>query len=214
LGNYPHIKPQHRALRHNFPAVNRSENILGLGWGNTLWQTDVSQPSIKLVMIDYQLMQPGESSAVPQESPAQRTNPTVRILIVEDDQDILQLNNEVLSQVGYRVETAANGAIAWDLLQIETFDLLVTDNEMPEVTGLELLQKLHAARMILPVIMATGDAPKEEFTRHPCLQPAATLIKPYTLDELVGTVREVLGATLAAVLGSGQPFRQAGNSGH
>ena len=139
-------------------------------------------------------MQPGESAAAPQAASARQSSPTHRILVVEDDQDILQLNTAVLSQAGYLVETAANGAIAWDLLQLETFDLLVTDNEMPGMTGVELLKKLRADRMVLPIIMATGAEPREEFARDPWLRPAATLLKPYTLDELLGVVGVVLSA--------------------
>ena len=119
---------------------------------------------------------------------------THRILVVEDDPDIRQLNTSVLAQSGYLVETAADGVIAWDLLQLDTFDLMVTDNEMPGVTGVELLKKMRAARMIVPVIMATGAEPREEFARDPWLRPAATLNKPYTLDELLRTVRKILHA--------------------
>jgi len=75
---------------------------------------------------------------------------------------------------------------------------VITDNNMPRLTGIELLKKLCAARMALPVIMATGTLPKEEFTRYPWLQPAATLLKPYTVEELLGTVKEVLRATVSA----------------
>jgi DNA-binding response OmpR family regulator len=115
-----------------------------------------------------------------------------RILVVEDDADIRQLNTEALTQCGYHVDAAQDGAVAWDTLQASGYDLMVTDNEMPKVTGVDLLKKLHAARMAVPVIMATGALPVDEFTRYPWLQPAAMLIKPYTLDELVGTVRQVL----------------------
>jgi DNA-binding response OmpR family regulator len=52
--------------------------------------------------------------------------------------------------------------------------------------------------MVLPVIMATGELPTEEFTRYPWLQPAATLLKPYTTAELLGTVKKVLRATDSA----------------
>ncbi len=51
---------------------------------------------------------------------------------------------------------------------------------MPKVTGVELLQKLHDARLALPVIMATGTIPEAEFARYPWLRPNATLLKPYT----------------------------------
>jgi hypothetical protein len=43
--------------------------------------------------------------------------------------------------------------------------------------------------------MVTGNFPSWEFTRHPWLQPAATLLKPYTFEELLGKVREALSAT-------------------
>ena len=66
---------------------------------------------------------------------------------------------------------------------------------MPKLSGVGLLKRLHAARMTLPVIMATGTLPKEEFNRYPWLQPAVTLLKPYTMTELLGTVKEVLRAT-------------------
>src|ERR1700722_8747805 len=79
-----------------------------------------------------------------------------RILVVEDDEDMRRLNTEVLKQFGYQVDAVEDGAIAWDTLQRNKYDLVVTDNAMPNLSGVELLRKLHAARMALPVIMATG----------------------------------------------------------
>jgi DNA-binding response OmpR family regulator len=127
--------------------------------------------------------------------PAPAKPPLGRILVVEDDHDIRQLNTEALKNCGFHVDAAQDGAVAWDVLQTSGYDLMVTDNEMPKVTGIDLLKKLHAARLAVPVIMATGTLPVDEFARHPWLQPAAMLIKPYTLDELVGTVRQVLRLT-------------------
>jgi DNA-binding response OmpR family regulator len=118
--------------------------------------------------------------------------PPRRILVVEDDGDIRRLNTEALTHYGYRVDAADDGAMAWDTLQLNGYDLMVTDNEMPKATGIDLLKKLHAAGRAVPVIMATGTLPVDEFTRYPWLQPAAMLIKPYTIAELVLIVREVL----------------------
>jgi hypothetical protein len=67
-------------------------------------------------------------------------------------------------------------------------------NSMPKLTGLELLKKMRAARMALPVIMATSALPTAEFARSPWLRPAATLVKPYTIAELLGKANEVLYA--------------------
>jgi CheY-like chemotaxis protein len=123
-----------------------------------------------------------------------RTRKPKRILLAEDDAVIRQLSAEVLRQSGYQVDTAENGAAAWDILQAKRYDLLVTDNSMPKMTGVELLKRLRAARILLPVVMATGTLPKAEFARNPGLQPAVTLVKPYTSEELLNAVQEVLRA--------------------
>lgn len=115
-----------------------------------------------------------------------------RILVVEDEAGIRRLNVEIFKNAGYHAESAENGAVAWEMLQLHSYDLLVTDNNMPKMTGLELLQKLHRAHIALPVIMATGILPKEEATRHPRLQIHAMLLKPYSIEELLATVKSIL----------------------
>ena len=125
--------------------------------------------------------------------------PRQRILVVEDDAVIRQLNTEVLTCSGYQVDAAEDGAAAWDALQRNNYDLVVTDNDMPKVTGVELIKKLQDTQMNLPVIMVTGTLPDEEFARYPCLQPAVTLLKPYTFDELLNAVKAVLRATADAL---------------
>jgi DNA-binding response OmpR family regulator len=118
--------------------------------------------------------------------------PPRHILVVEDDTLLRQLNTGVLLRSGYEVDAAADGAAAWQALNTDSYDLMVTDNNMPKVSGVELLKKVRAARMVLPVIMATEALPMEEFTRYPWLQPDATLLKPISVGELLGTVRKVL----------------------
>ena len=123
-----------------------------------------------------------------------RPKPRPRILVVEDDVDIRRLNSEVLIDSGYLVATAKDGAQAWDALQLVHYDLLITDNGMPGLSGVEVLKKIHAAGMKLPVIMATGTMPTWEFSVYPWLHPAAVLLKPYHVAELLETVRNILGA--------------------
>lgn len=120
------------------------------------------------------------------------TNLPHHILVAEDDILLRLHNTYVLSRSGYEVDSAADGEAAWQALNADSYDLLLTDNNMPKVSGLELLKKLRAARMDLPVIMATGTLPEEVFTGHPWLQPAATLLKPYTSEEMLKTVEKVL----------------------
>ncbi|HTB83098.1 MAG TPA: response regulator [Candidatus Sulfotelmatobacter sp.] len=121
-----------------------------------------------------------------------------RVLVVEDDQMIRRLNTEVLTCSGYEVDSAVDGADAWCALQLDNYDLIVTDHDMPKLSGVGLLQKLHAARQSLPVIMAAGTFPQPELDRHPWLQIHATLLKPYTFAVLIRTVKTVLRAATDA----------------
>jgi DNA-binding response OmpR family regulator len=124
---------------------------------------------------------------------------------VEDDADLRQFNSEVLRRNGYSVETAEDGALAWDALAKRSYDLLITDNRMPKLTGVELLQKLQAASLRVPVIMATGVLPEWEFSQNPEIAPAATLLKPYTIPELLRAVRSILNPNYVSSETVGQP---------
>jgi len=90
-----------------------------------------------------------------------------------------------------------NGSINGNAVSMEQA-LRASELSYRRLTGIELIKKVHATRLALPVIMATGKFPLDEFTRHPQLQPAVTLLKPYTFDELVGAVQMVLLATAGA----------------
>ena len=128
-----------------------------------------------------------------------RTGLLPRILVVEDEPDIRRLNAEVLKSFGYKVDAVEDGMAGWKALHSvhhasDSYALLITDHEMPGLTGLTLVKKLRAARMALPVIMATGRLlPKDLFARYHWLQPVAALIKPYSVEQLLGTVRAMLG---------------------
>ena len=66
--------------------------------------------------------------------------PPYRILVAEDDTILLRLNAEILMRVGYEVDATEDGQAAWQALNAGSYDLLITDNNMPKVTGVELLQ--------------------------------------------------------------------------
>ena len=142
----------------------------------------------------------------PASTPLQsQTNPPDHILVVDDDLFLRRLNIKVLVSSGYEVDAAADGAVAWQALNTDSYDLLITENNLPKASGVEVLKKLRAARMVLPVIMATETLPKEEFTLYPWLQPAATLLKPYTSEEMLSMVKKVLREADSTTDGS-KPF--------
>ena len=118
-----------------------------------------------------------------------------RILMVDDDYDICRLNQQALTLDGNQVDTAEDGAIAWEALQLKRYDLLITDNIMPKMSGMKLIENVYAAKMTLSVIMITGIMPTWEISCWPWLQPSAVMLKPYAIADLLKTVKAVLSKT-------------------
>jgi DNA-binding response OmpR family regulator len=129
-----------------------------------------------------------------------QAKPACRILVVEDDPDIRSLNAEVLHGAGYQVDTAEDGLAGWKVLQAtryssKSYDLLITDHDMPGLTGLALVKKLRDVRMVLPIIMASGKLPTNDLFLYPWLHPVVMLVKPYSIAQLSSTVERMLWTT-------------------
>jgi two-component system OmpR family response regulator len=117
--------------------------------------------------------------------------PTVTILIVDDDRDIRTLLADYLDSNGYRTLTAADGSAMWAMLEQKRPDLLVLDLNLPGDDGLTLCRKLRADSS-LPVIMLT--ARSEPLDRILGLEMGADdyLPKPFEPRELLARIRSVL----------------------
>jgi CheY-like chemotaxis protein len=111
-----------------------------------------------------------------------------RVLVVDDEPEICRLNSDVLLDLGYNVDVAGDGVAAWELLKNNQYDLMITDNCMPRMSGVELLVRLHNARRFVPAIMTTGTMSTDLVTCQPWFQVITILIKPYTLEELLAAV--------------------------
>jgi CheY-like chemotaxis protein len=115
-----------------------------------------------------------------------------RILVAEDEPAYAELIKVVLEEAGHQVTTAADGAEAWEQLQRQPFDLLLTDIRMPRMDGLELLS--HARQLPAPprmVVLTSDDAPDTllKAIREQALRYAT---KPMLPAQLVDLVKEVL----------------------
>jgi CheY-like chemotaxis protein len=121
-------------------------------------------------------------------------NSRCRILVVDKNSDLRLLYADALAGPGCRVDLAENGAAAWEALQARHYNLLITENEMPNLTGDELIKKLRSARMDLPVVLVAETWPDHESAENLSLPCAATLWKPFALDALLDTVKNVLRA--------------------
>lgn len=107
----------------------------------------------------------------------------LRVLLVEDEVSLRQLALKVLSNHGYQVTCAENGEQAWETLQDEDFDLLVTDIQMPKMTGNELVKRVLDSRPELPVLMMSGYNPEGQVPDEVLFLP-----KPFTPQQLVEKV--------------------------
>lgn len=129
----------------------------------------------------------------PADAPVRRQmNSPHRILVVDDNNDTRLLNIDLLARAGYDVEGVKDGAAGWEALQNCEFDLVITDNVMPRMTGIEMIAKLYSTRLSPPIIMATGQLPAHEFASKPWLTPDAMLQRPFSEADLLATVKRVL----------------------
>jgi len=127
---------------------------------------------------------------------ARESNPHKRMLMVEDDADTCRLNTEELKCAGYFVDSVEDGVSAWDVLQLNSYHLLITDQRWPKLSGVDLLKKIHDTGMAIPVIMITDVLAAQEFAEHPWIQPDTMLVEPYTSAVLLAMVGKAVSTSL------------------
>ena len=120
-----------------------------------------------------------------------------RILVVDDDEAMRDLISGVLTGAGFAVSTASDGQQAWESLLHKRYDLLVTDNEMPRLPGIALIERLRHPGMTLCVVVASGTAPPETVRHDPQLRIDAILPKPFDIADLLNTVNQALQVSCA-----------------
>ena len=83
----------------------------------------------------------------------------MKLLIVEDDQQLQQMFIRILNKHGYSAVGVSNGLLALDALDRDYFDLIITDIMMPEMDGFELVQQLRDVGNKIPILMITAKMP-------------------------------------------------------
>lgn len=123
-----------------------------------------------------------------------------RILVVDDQREILDLTATVLSGAGYRVETGSSGAEALRRLAEERFDLVLLDVNMPGMDGWETLRLLRADEQLAGLQVVMFSVKGELSDKVHSLQEGASgyITKPFVVDELIARVERVLAADPAA----------------
>ena len=120
-----------------------------------------------------------------------------KVLVVDDEIHIVHVVAIKLRNNGFEVLTADNGAQAFELACSEKPDILVTDLQMPVMTGLELVEKLRANDLTknIPVIMLTARSFAVSGEQQEDLQLSGCLSKPFSPKELLATIEDILYQT-------------------
>lgn len=115
-----------------------------------------------------------------------------RVLLVDDDPEILKLLDRWLTRAGYGVDLAGGGREALARLVQQRPDLVITDLVMDGMDGLVLLSAIHRDNPVLPVIILSGQAGIADAMRAAHLGVAAFLTKPIAREDMLGTVSQAL----------------------
>lgn len=134
------------------------------------------------------------------EHPADRQGGNERILLVDDEEILAQMGKTALERLGYRVTvtTASAEALAMFREQPDRFDLVITDQTMPGLTGSELARQLLDIRPDLPIILCTGYSSTVSAEQALALGIKGFALKPLAAKEIAALVRKVLDAGTSA----------------
>lgn len=118
-----------------------------------------------------------------------------KILIIEDDEEVREYLESVLSRAGYQCLSAHNGQAGVDLFMVNPVDLVITDIIMPEKDGIETIMDLRRKNSSLKVIAISGGGraePENYLHSAKLLGANRTMKKPFTNEEMLEAIRDLL----------------------
>ena len=115
-----------------------------------------------------------------------------RILIVDDERDVVLVIRRLLMQNGHQVSEASNGLAALNLFQSRFFDLIITDLRMPTMDGMSFLREIKKLDPVTPVVILTAFATPE--TAAEAMERGASiyLAKPFKSEEFLNVIKRLL----------------------
>jgi DNA-binding response OmpR family regulator len=119
----------------------------------------------------------------------------MKILVVDDEPDLLEQLRETLTSQKYDVDTADDGESALDKLFYKEYDLVILDIMLPKVNGLEILREIRKAKIDTPVIMLTAKGTVEDKIKGLDYGADDYLQKPFAIAELMARIRSLLRRT-------------------
>ena len=112
-------------------------------------------------------------------------NPNMRVLVVDDFSTMRRIIKNILRQLGFNnVVEADDGTTAWDTLNKDKIDFVISDWNMPQMTGIELLRKVRGSEEFadMPFLMVTAEAQQENIIEAVQAKVSNYIVKPFTAE--------------------------------
>ena len=134
-----------------------------------------------------------------------------KILMIDDEQDLLKLSSSILRREGFAVETRSDAREALALLQEESFDIILLDLHMPEMSGLEFLRQLNVRERPEEVLILTAYADLQSAVETVKLGAYGYLAKPFNAEEILSHISNI--RELQKLRSENERLRQAQGTG-
>ncbi|MBU0674046.1 MAG: response regulator [Proteobacteria bacterium] len=124
------------------------------------------------------------------------TDNNLKILVVDDFATMRRIVKNILTQLGYKnILEADDGSTALELLKKEKVDLIISDWNMPKMTGLDLLKNVRADSQMaaIPFIMVTAEAQQDNIILAVKAKVSQYIVKPFTAETLGEKINKVFG---------------------
>ena len=120
----------------------------------------------------------------------------LKVLIADDEADIVEVIQDRLEAYGFTVATAGNGLEALKKLSTERFDGIFLDVKMPEMGGIEALERIRKTDTKIPIIIITSSSTREAAIEAMAKGASEYLLKPFEWEELKAKIEKVYNITL------------------
>ncbi len=124
----------------------------------------------------------------------QKINGAENVLLIDDDKTVMEVINEILKKLGYNVTAFANGLKAIDHFKknAEKYDIVISDQIMPEISGLEIAKKIRKINERIPFVIITGK--KNMFHEETLKDSGIDIVipKPFRMEKFSQKIREIL----------------------
>ena len=134
-----------------------------------------------------------ESAGASANAPTTVPTGTERVLLIDDESIVLDMEKDILERLGYRVTAVADSEFALQLFTAapDEFDLIITDYTMPNLTGADVVEATRRIRPNVPIVISTGF--NEKMTENTAAEMGVQfLLKPFGMKPLADVVRKVL----------------------